>query len=80
MSYVVCPRCGERIEIFGPSQAAHGALQIGTPLLGRIALDPELARRCDAGEIEEYHSGAFDLVARQVMERVPAQATTPLFG
>jgi Mrp family chromosome partitioning ATPase len=80
MSYVTCPHCGNEIEVFGPSQAAHSALQIGTPLLGRIALDPELTRRCDAGEIEQYHSESFDLIARQVMERAPAQATTPLFG
>jgi Mrp family chromosome partitioning ATPase len=80
MSYVICPHCGEQIDVFGPSQAAHSALQIGTPLLGRIALDPELALRCDAGEIEQYHSESFDRVAEQVIERAPAQATTPLFG
>jgi Mrp family chromosome partitioning ATPase len=80
MSYVICPHCGEQIEVFGPSQAAHSALQIGTPLLGQIPLDPELARRCDAGEIEDYHSEVFEPVAKQVMERAPARATTPMFG
>jgi Mrp family chromosome partitioning ATPase len=80
MSYIVCPHCGEQIDVFGPSQAAHSALQIGTPLLGRIPLDPELARRCDAGEIEEYRADAFAPVSKQVMERASARATTPMFG
>ena len=80
MSYLTCPQCGEQIEVFGPSQAVHSALQIGTPLLGRIPLDPELARRCDAGQIEDYHAEAFDSVARQVLERIPTQATTPILG
>jgi Mrp family chromosome partitioning ATPase len=80
MSYVICPHCGEQIDVFGPSQAVHSALQIGTPLLGRIPLDPELARRCDAGEIEGYYSEAFEPVAKQVLERAPVRATTPMFG
>jgi len=80
MSYVVCPRCDEQIEVFGPSQAAHTALQIGTPLLGRIPLDPQLARRCDAGQIEDYQTDILDAIAGQVMERIPARATTPIFG
>ncbi len=79
MSYVACPKCGERIEVFGPSQATHTALQIGVPVLGEIALDPELSRRCDAGEIEDYPAEVFAEIAAQVIKRTPTVKTTPIF-
>jgi Mrp family chromosome partitioning ATPase len=79
MSGVVCPKCGERIEVFGPSQALQTAHQLGVPLLGQLPLDPELARRCDAGEIEEYAAEPFRPIAEQVLERMPATKSVPLF-
>jgi len=79
MSYVTCPKCGEKIEVFGPSQAFRTALKIGSPLLGQLPLDPELARRCDAGEIEEYGAELFEPIARQLLERVPRRKTAPIF-
>jgi hypothetical protein len=30
----------------------------GAPLLGRLPIDPELARLCDQGKIERYSSDA----------------------
>jgi Mrp family chromosome partitioning ATPase len=51
MSYITCPHCGEKIEVFGPSRAQNTATQLGLPLIGQLPLDPELASRCDAGEI-----------------------------
>jgi Mrp family chromosome partitioning ATPase len=80
MSYAVCPECGERIEIFGPSHAQRVAEQVNAPFLGRLLLDPELARRCDAGEIEAYHAETFGPIARAVEERVPEKAVKPLFS
>jgi len=79
MSYAVCPKCGEQIEVFGPSQAMQTAMQLGVPLLGHLPLDPELARRCDAGGIEGYAAGSFEPIAEQVVERVPATKTVPTF-
>jgi len=79
MSYITCPKCGEKIEVFGPSQVLHTTAQLGVPLLGRLPLDPELARRCDAGEIEEYGAELFEPIAEKVAERVPATKTVPIF-
>ena len=67
MSYAICPKCGIRIEVFGPSQGARTAAQVGTCLLGELALDPELATRCDAGEIEDYEAVAFASIARELL-------------
>jgi Mrp family chromosome partitioning ATPase len=80
MSHVICPKCGERIEVFGPSQAMRTALQLCVPLLGRLPLDPALARLCDAGEIETYTSPLFEPIAQHVMEHTPQQKTAPIFA
>jgi Mrp family chromosome partitioning ATPase len=66
MSYVACPKCGERIEAFGPSQAMRTAARIGVPLLARLPLDAELACRCDAGEVEGYETPLFE----EIVERL----------
>jgi Mrp family chromosome partitioning ATPase len=79
MSYFVCPQCGEQIEVFGPSQAMRTAMQLGVPLLGRLPLDPELARRCDAGEIEGYSTDVFDPIAEKIAERASVRPSTPMF-
>jgi ATP-binding protein involved in chromosome partitioning len=79
MSYAVCPKCGERIEVFGPSKAAETALQIGTPMLGRLPLDPELAKMCDAGHIETYVSEPFVEIADRVVSVMPETKVKPVF-
>jgi Mrp family chromosome partitioning ATPase len=80
MSHVICPKCGEHIEVFGPSQAMHTALQLGVPLLGRLPLDSELACLCDVGEIETYASPLFEPIAQHVIEHAPQHKTTPIFA
>lgn len=79
MSYAICPQCGEKIEVFGPSRAMQTANRIGISLLGHLPLDPELSRRCDAGEVEQYNSDLFDALAARVEERLPATKSVPIF-
>jgi len=71
MSYVTCPKCGETIEVFGPSQAVQTAARLGVPLLGRLPLDAELACRCDAGEIEGYDAPMFEPILEPLVNQVP---------
>jgi Mrp family chromosome partitioning ATPase len=72
MSHVICPKCGERIQVFGPSQAMQTAERLGVPLLGQLPLDSELACRCDAGEIEKYDAECFDPIVKLLVDRVYA--------
>ena len=58
MSYLVIPETGKRMEIFGKSRAGEMAETAGAPLLGVLPIDPEIARLCDAGEVEKYSSDA----------------------
>jgi len=78
MSHMICPKCGERIEVFGPSQAAETARQLAAPLLGRLALDPELARRCDAGQIEDYPATAFVPIAAAIQAGLSERPSVPI--
>jgi Mrp family chromosome partitioning ATPase len=58
MSYLVLPDTGKKLEIFGKSKGEEMARASGAPLLGKLPIDPELAKLCDAGEIERYSSDA----------------------
>ena len=58
MSYLLLPETGKEMEIFGRSKGEEMSKAAGVPLLGRIPIDPELARLCDQGEIEKYRSDA----------------------
>jgi Mrp family chromosome partitioning ATPase len=78
MAYAVCPHCGERYEVFGPSQALRTATQIGVPLLGQLPLDPDLARCCDVGEIEGYPGEGFAAIADRIVQRAAVQPSTPI--
>jgi len=56
MSYLVLPETGKKLEVFGRSKGEEMAKASGAPLLGRLPIDPELARLCDEGNIERYNS------------------------
>jgi len=70
MAYVTCPKCGEKIEVFGPSQAMQTAARLGVPLLGQLPLDAELARRCDQGQIEAYDAACFEPIVKPLVDRM----------
>jgi Mrp family chromosome partitioning ATPase len=53
MSYYKCKGCGEQVELFGESKIESIAAQMGTEVLARIPVDPELSRLCDTGEVEK---------------------------
>jgi ATP-binding protein involved in chromosome partitioning len=50
MSYFVCPKCGERSEIFGHGGAQAEAQRLDLPFLGGVPLDIEVRARSDSGE------------------------------
>ena len=54
MSYLYVPEIDKKIEIFGKSRAEEMAASVNAPLLGKLPIDPELAKLCDEGDIEKY--------------------------
>ena len=49
MSGIVCPHCGERIDVFGTGGGENISVEMGVPLLGSIPLDPRISTAMDAG-------------------------------
>jgi ATP-binding protein involved in chromosome partitioning len=71
MSFFECPDTGRRYDIFGPSHAEETAQRLGVPFLGRLPIDPEIARLCDTGQIEEYAAKAFSPLFKELAPCVP---------
>src|SRR6202011_2920810 len=49
MSYFLCPKCGERSEIFGHGGARDEAQKLGVPFLGEIPLHLDIRTTSDSG-------------------------------
>lgn len=66
MSYAVCPDCGKKIAVFGESHVEEEAAKYGLKVLGRLPIDPQLAKVCDQGVMElfegDWLEGAADAV------------------
>ena len=54
-SYLQCPDCGKKIQVFGKSHVDAVALEYGLPVLARLPIDPTVAEMCDAGTIESIN-------------------------
>jgi len=55
MSGFICPKCGERTDIFKSGGAEKMAKQMNVPFLGRIPIDPQIVQACDSGRPFVYH-------------------------
>ena len=66
MSYVECPDCGRRINIFGESHVDEIAARYGLPVLAKLPLDPALASVCDKGVVELFEGDCMDSAADAV--------------
>ncbi len=60
MSYVECPDCGKKIEVFGPSRAEEIARAYSIGKTARLPLNPKLAGACDKGMMEMYEGDWLD--------------------
>ncbi|MFC2038502.1 P-loop NTPase [Chloroflexota bacterium] len=56
MSYLYVPEIDKKIEIFGKSRGEELAKEMETPFLGQLPIDPDLAKLCDEGNVEQYEA------------------------
>ncbi len=76
MSYLTCPHCHERIDVFSYGGGRKTAETMGVNFLGEIALDPEIRAGGDTGEPvalrhqDDPRAAEFIEMARRVAERV----------
>ena len=68
-SYLACPDCGKRIELFGESHIEAVSEEYSIPVLAKIPLDPTFARQCDSGLVELFEGDSLDHAA-DVLEKL----------
>ena len=49
MSGMICPHCGETIDLFSRGGGKKASEDLGVPFLGAIPLDPEMVKAGDEG-------------------------------
>ena len=52
-SYIECPDCGKKMQVFGESHIDEVAKELGIDVLGKMPLDPAFATKADEGRIYE---------------------------
>ena len=61
-SYLECPDCGKRIEVFGKSHLEDVAKEFDLPILARLPIDPKVAQCYDNGLMETVSTDAMSQV------------------
>ena len=57
-SYLKCPDCGKKIEVFGKSHLDAVAKDFELPILARLPIDPKVAECYDSGLMETVNTDA----------------------
>src|ERR1035441_3225149 len=76
MSYLTCPHCHERIDVFSTGGGRRAAEQMGVYFLAELALDPAVRIGGDSGnpialrDSGDPHAAAYFQMARDVVRRV----------
>lgn len=67
MSYVKCPTCNERIEIFGPSQVLEVAREFNLKVLATLPIDTKIREHVDKGEIYSFECYELDNLVKEII-------------
>lgn len=59
-SYVICDSCGEKMHVFGESHLDQVAEKFKLKILGKLPLDPAIAKAVDQERIESLNGGWLD--------------------
>ena len=73
MSYVQCPDCGKKIEVFGESHVDAIARQYGIPHTAALPIDRKLAASADKGMIELTNGDWLDEIANAIDQLQPRE-------
>ena len=65
-SYLECPDCGKKINVFGESHLDEVAASFGLPVLARLPIDPSVAAAYDSGMMETVDTSKVDGVIAAV--------------
>ena len=73
MSYIECPDCGKKIEVFGESHVDAIARQYGIPHTAALPIDRKLAASADKGMIELTNGDWLDEIANAIDQLQPRE-------
>ena len=74
-SYAQCGACGEKMYLFGESHLEETAKKFELPVLGRLPIDPAIAKAVDAGKIEELSGEWLSDVTNVLKQLLPEEKT-----
>ncbi len=83
MSYFLCPKCGERSDIFSHGGARAEAGRLGVPFLGELPLHMAIRETSDSGrpivvsEPGSLHAGLYKSIAAEVWGRLSGASQLP---
>lgn len=77
MSYFTPPGSDTRYSIFGPTHTEAVARAAGSPVIGKLPIDPTLAQLADAGQIESYEHAAATELTTAFLQAVPKVEPAP---
>ena len=66
MSYVQCPDCGKKLQVFGESHIDAIGEKYKIPVLAKLPMDPALAKVVDKGVVELFEGDWMDAAADAV--------------
>lgn len=66
MSYLECPDCGKKIEIFGASKVEAMVEKFGMDAFAKIPMDPAIAKLCDEGKMDEFAQNWLDSIVAKL--------------
>lgn len=70
MSYFKCPDCGKMHSIYGESHLEQTAKEYGLDILGRLPIDPSVAKAADTGTIELFVGHWLESGADKIEEKL----------
>jgi ATP-binding protein involved in chromosome partitioning len=70
MSYLECPHCTERIDVFSHGGGKTTAEQMNVHFLGELPLDPQIRVGGDSGSPAALKDSPFDELAKRLIARV----------
>lgn len=70
MSYVECPDCNKKINIFGESHIEEVAKEYNLDVLARLPINPEVASQVDKGLIELFEGDWLDHAADKLEKKM----------
>ena len=66
-SYLECPDCGKKIEVFGKSHLEEVAKSFDLPVLAKLPIDPKVAEAFDNGLMETIPTDNLSAVVEKVL-------------